>query len=335
VRLQIPPARPRSTAAVSAIAIAVAGLFATSGCFGGSVGPTQATLPLESLEIAGVPASGTVGDSFPVKVTATYVHGQTEDVTSKVTWTSSNEAAAAVRGSELVLVGAGASEIRASIEQVSASAPVSVEPRPPGRFTLSGIISDNVSRKPLASATVLVVDGPDAGHTTSTDEGGFYSLPALLQGSFTIRVSRGGYEAAETVATLSGDLHIDLGLRALPPPPFTGATFNVRVSNAPNRCAIDLPSSGRLILSGTARRLTIRLVQAQDERLYSGSLEEDGTFTGSTGLAAAETAPDSEAHGLSTIKGLILDGNVSGTEKIASHLCPGGLGTVTATFSSQ
>ena len=124
MRLQIPPARPRSTAAISALAIAVAGLFATSGCFGGSVGPTQATLPLESLEIAGVPASGTVGDSFPVKVTATYVHGQTEDVTSKVTWTSSHEAAAAVRGSELVLVGAGASEIRASIEQVSASAPV-------------------------------------------------------------------------------------------------------------------------------------------------------------------------------------------------------------------
>jgi len=322
-------------AAISAIAIALAGLFATTGCFGGSIGPTQATLPLESLEIAGVPTSGTVGDSFPVKVTATYVHGQTEDVTSKVTWTSSNEAAAAVRGSELVLVGAGASEIRASIEQVSASAPVSVEPRPPGRSTLSGVISDSVSHKPLASATVLVVDGPDGGRTTSTDEGGFYSLPALLQGSFTVRVSRGGYESAETVATLSADLHIDLGLRALPPPPFTGATFNVRVTNAPNRCAIDLPSSGRLILSGSARRLTIRLAQAQDERLYSGSLEDDGTFSGSTGLAAAETAPDSEAHGLSTIKGLILDGNVSGTEKIASHLCPGGLGTVTATFSSR
>jgi hypothetical protein len=240
-----------------------------------------------------------------------------------------------VRGGELVLLGAGACEIRASIEQVSASAPVSIEPRPPGRSTLSGIISDSVSRKPLASATVLVVDGPDAGRMALTDESGFYSLAALLQGSFTVRVMRGGYEAAEAVATLTSDLHLDIGVRALPPPPFTGATFNVRVTNAANRCGIDLPSSGRLFLTGSARRLTIRLTQAQDERIYSGSLEDDGTFSGSTGLAAAETAPDSEAHGFSTIKGLILDGNVSGTEKIASHLCPGGLGTVTATFSSR
>jgi hypothetical protein len=335
VSRQIQPPRLRWPAGIRAFAIAVAALSATSGCFGGSIGPTQATLPLESLEITGVPATGTVGDSFPLKATATYVHGQTEDVTAKVAWASTNENAAAVRGSDLVLLGAGACEIRASIEQVSAAAAVSVEPRPPGRSTLSGFVSDSVSRKPLASATVSVVDGPDAGRTASTDEGGFYSLAALLQGSFRVRASRGGYESTETETTLTADLHVDLGLRPLPPPPFTGATFNVRVSNAANRCGIDLPSSGRLVLTGSARRLTIRLVQTQDERIYSGSLDDDGTFTGSTGLAAVETAPDSEAHGVSTIRGLILDGNVSGTEKIASHLCPGGLGTVTATFSSK
>ena len=308
----------------------------TSACFGGSVGPTQATLPLESLEIAGIPPSGTVGDSFPLKATATYVHGQTEDVTSKVTWTSSNEATAEVRGAELMLVGAGACEIRASLEQVSASTPVSVEPRPPGRSTLSGSISDNVSKRALASATVRVVDGPDAGRETLTDENGFYSLAALLQGTFTIRVTRSSYEVAETLVTLSADLHLDVGLRPLPPPPFTGGTYNVRVSVAPNRCGIDLPSSGRLVLSGSARRLTIRVIQSFEERTYSGSLEDDGTFTGSTGLIGAGVdGSDSQAHGVSTIKGLLLDSNVSGTEKIASHLCPGGLGTVTATFSSR
>ena len=91
------------------------------------------------------------------------MHGQTEDVTSKVTWSSSNEATAAVHGSELMLVGAGACEIRAALEQVSASAPVSVEQRPPGRSTLSGVISDSVTRRGLASATVRILDGPDAG----------------------------------------------------------------------------------------------------------------------------------------------------------------------------
>jgi carboxypeptidase family protein len=316
--------------------IGVIAIALTTGCFGGSIGPTQATLPLESIEIAGVPSSGTVGDSFPLKATATYVHGQTEDVTSKVTWASSNEATAAVRGAELTLVGAGACEIRASLEQVSVSTPVSVEPRPPGRSTLSGMVSDSVSKRALASAMVRVVNGPDAGRETTTDENGFYSLAALLQGSFTVRVTRGGYEMAEAVTTLSGDLHLDLSLRPLPPPPFTGGTYNVRVSVAPNRCGIDLPSSGRLVLGGSARRLTIRLIQGFDERAYSGSLEDDGTFTGSTGLIGARVDDnDTQAHGISTIKGLLLDANVSGTEKIASHLCPGGLGTVTATFSSR
>ncbi len=308
-----------------------------SACsFGGNIGPTSATLPLEALEISGVPPSGTVGDSFPVKAIATYVHGQTEDVTSKVTWSSSNEATAAVLGSELTLVGAGSCEIRAALEQVSAAAPVSVDARPPGRSTLSGIISDSVTRRSLASATVRILDGPDAGREAVSDESGFYSLAALVQGNLTVRVTRPGYETSEGVAALAGDLHFDVSLRPLPPPPFSGATFGVRVTVASNRCGISLPSSGRLVLSGSARRLTIRLIQGQEERAYSGSLEDDGTFTGSSGLAAVGAdGTDSQAHGVSTIRGLVLDSNVSGTEKIASHLCPGGLGTVTASFSGS
>lgn len=105
---------------------------------------------------------------------------------------------------------------------------------------------------------------------------------------------------------------------------------------APTRCDISLPSSGRLVLGGSARRLTIRLIQGFIDREYFGSLEADGTFAGTTGLAGTRGGGlDSSPHGVSTIKGLILDSNVSGTEKIATHLCPAGLGIVTAGFSGS
>ena len=316
--------------------IVVAVVACTSACHG-TVGPTQGTPPVDSLELSGVPATGTVGDRFPLKVIATNLHGATEDVTAKVTWGSSNDATAAVsREGELTLVGPGSCEIRASIEGVSTATPVSVEPRPPASNTLAGVVSDGATRRGLANATVSVVDGPNAGRSATTDESGFYSLPALIHSSFTVRVTRSGYEPAEATTTLLDDTHLDLTMRALPPPPFTGATYNVRVSVAPNNCGISLPSSGRLVLSGSERRLTIRIGQGLDTREYSGSLETDGTFTGITNLIGATIGSvESQPHGISTIKGLILESNVTGTEKLATHLCPNGLGIVSVTFSGS
>jgi hypothetical protein len=314
----------------SLAALAVA-ILLISACHG-TVGPTQASPPLDSLELSGVPPAGTVGDRFPLKVIATNLHGETSDVTPRVTWTSSSAATAAVSGNELMLVGAGESEIRASLEQVSTSLRVSVVPRPPDTSTLSGHIADAASRKGVPSALVQVVGGANAGRNALTDESGFYSLPSLLQGTVTIRVTRSGYEPAEATTSLSADRLLDLFITALPPPPFTGASYDVRVTVASNQCGVNLPSSGRVVLSGTMRRLTIRL-QGGFEREYSGSLEPDGTFTGSAGLAAVDASgPDSIGHGVSTIKGLIVDSQVSGVEKIASHLCPNGLGIVGVGF---
>jgi hypothetical protein len=309
-------------------------VFLTSACHG-TVGPTQATPPLAALELSGVPTAGTVGDRFPLKVIGTNLHGEIQDVTSRVTWSSSSEATAAVSGSELMLVGAGETEIRASLEQVSASVRVSVAPRPPDTSTLSGHVRDSASSRGVPSAMVQILDGPNTGRNAVTDESGFYSLPSLIQGTFTVRVTRGGYEPTEAAAALSADTRFDLVMRPLPPPPFSGATYDVRVSVASNKCGIDLPPSGRLVLSGSLRRLRIRLLQGGTlDREYSGSLESDGTFTGSAGLAGARL-DDRDAHGVSTIKGLIVDSNVSGTEKIASHLCPNGLGIVEARFSGS
>ena len=256
----------------------------TSACHG-TVGPAQPTPPLDSLELTGVPTTGTVGDRFPLKVIGTNLHGATEDVTSRVIWSSSSESTAAVsREGELVLVGSGKCEIRASIEGVSTVTPVSVEPRPPDRSTLSGSVTDSVSRRGITNATVQILDGPNAGQSAATDESGFYSLPALIQGKFAVRVTRSGYETAGATTTLAGDTHLDFPLRALPPRrlperhSMSGLPW--RQTNAASVCRRPAPG-----ISGTPRRLTIRVIQGREKREYPGSLESDGTFSGSTGLA--------------------------------------------------
>ena len=320
----------------SRVFLLVVSVAFTSACHG-TVGPAQATPPLDSLELSGVPTAGTVGDRFPLKVIATNLHGATEDVTSRVIWSSTSEATAAVsREGELVLVGAGKCEIRASIEGVSTGTPVSVDPRPPDRSTLSGSVTDSVSRRGITNATVQVLDGPNAGRSASTDESGFYSLPALIQGSFTVRVTRSGYETAEATTTLAGDTPLDFPDARVAP----AAVYRSDIRRQGCRDAKPMRHQSAVVWAPRALRHSAAPDDPRDtgreEREYPGSLESDGTFSGSTGLAGiASNGSDSQAHGVSTIKGLILESTVTGTEKLASHLCPNGLGIVTVNFSGS
>ena len=74
-----------------------------------------------------------------------------------------------------------------------------VEPTPPApapeplTFSLAGTVRDTVGR-PLKDATVAVVQGPRAGTTTITDDGGRYSMPGTFtQSSITLIASKEGY----------------------------------------------------------------------------------------------------------------------------------------------
>ena len=78
----------------------------TSACHG-TVGPAQPTPPywIPSSSLA-CRRRGRSANRFPLKVIGTNLHGATEDVTSRVIWSSSSESTAAVsREGELVLVG--------------------------------------------------------------------------------------------------------------------------------------------------------------------------------------------------------------------------------------
>ena len=71
----------------------------------------------------------------------------------------------------------------------------------------------------VIGAVVEVVDGPDAGRQTTTDDRGRYVLEALQQGEFTIRALAEGFASIGGVVDLASDRVLDLAISHKPPTP--------------------------------------------------------------------------------------------------------------------
>ena len=70
----------------------------------------------------------------------------------------------------------------------------------------------------VIGAVVEVVDGPDAGRRTTTDDRGRYVLEGLQQGEFTIRAMAEGFASVGGVVDLASDRVLDLAISQPPTP---------------------------------------------------------------------------------------------------------------------
>ena len=77
----------------------------------------------------------------------------------------------------------------------------------------------------VIGAVVEVVDGPDAGRRTTTDDRGRYVLEALQQGEFTIRAMAEGFASVSGVVDLASDRVLDLAISHKPPTPQPASPF--------------------------------------------------------------------------------------------------------------
>lgn len=68
----------------------------------------------------------------------------------------------------------------------------------------------------LAGATVSIVDGPNAGKSTTTDASGKYAFTALQQAGFTVKVSAATYVTQSRSITLTSNLTLDFSLTVPP-----------------------------------------------------------------------------------------------------------------------
>ena len=77
------------------------------------------------------------------------------------------------------------------------------------RGSLSGKVIDKTTGEPLVNAEVII---KETGKGTTTNEKGFYSLPSLSKGSYTIGYYYLGYQSISKKITISGDVKQNIDL---------------------------------------------------------------------------------------------------------------------------
>jgi carboxypeptidase family protein len=85
----------------------------------------------------------------------------------------------------------------------SRPSPVPQPPPAPRYQVLSGYASDTAFR-PVAGATVTLVDGPQAGASTASNEAGRFTFAGTFEVGTTVRVSKEGYTSATATARPNG-----------------------------------------------------------------------------------------------------------------------------------
>lgn len=96
------------------------------------------------------------------------------------------------------------------------AAPPPAPPAPPPTFSLSGTVS-SAAGGAIAGATVLIVDGPNAGRSMATASDGRYEFQGLTVAGFTVQVTAANYIGASRGITLISNISSNFSLLTVVP----------------------------------------------------------------------------------------------------------------------
>jgi hypothetical protein len=175
------------------------------GCGGSAAVPTTPTTPsaptLVSLAIAGT--AGVAAGSAPIPLTATarYSDGSEQNVTARVTWTSSAGDVATVSAAGILEArAAGDTTVSATLASVSASFSVHVTPR---LADVRSRVVESYGGNPIPNAVVTIADGPAAGQQATTDSTGTFVLAGLASATFNMTATAPDFEV-DRVRVING-----------------------------------------------------------------------------------------------------------------------------------
>jgi hypothetical protein len=103
--------------------------------------------------------------------------------------------------------------------------------------TLSGIISDASTGKPVGGATIRATTGANSGISATSDSGGHYALTPLAAGSFSIQVSAAGFRTLSQSVAIDRDTTFNIGLTPIPP------DVEYRITGSARRCSATYENS--------------------------------------------------------------------------------------------
>lgn len=82
---------------------------------------------------------------------------------------------------------------------------------PPGTPTLSGVVTEMTPAGPVPVEGAIVYRAVTSGwRAATTDEGGAYSIPGLIDGASSVTTDKAGYQDHKQVVTMNGDTRLDI-----------------------------------------------------------------------------------------------------------------------------
>jgi hypothetical protein len=86
-------------------------------------------------------------------------------------------------------------------------------------FTLFGVVTDTQNHRPIVGALVIVVTGPNANKSSSTNGDGYYSIAGMVASTFTLRTTYNNVTLEERTVSMTGETRLDFVAPPPPPPP--------------------------------------------------------------------------------------------------------------------
>ena len=105
--------------------------------------------------------------------------------------------------------------------------------QPTPTWQLQGTVSEVGTNRRLSAVRVDVVDGANAGKSTSTDSNGTFRISGLTPGGFSVKASAAGHDSVTQGVTLTSDQTVDFSLPIASPvllALFEPATISVTAS---------------------------------------------------------------------------------------------------------
>jgi hypothetical protein len=225
-----------SAAILSAVVLAACSDHASNGNPAAPTTPTPTPTPTATVRAVVVTSAATTPTNFQLNARADMSDGGSRDVTMLAKWESLNPTIATVSAAGvLTVVGSGQVDVRATYENVAGSISLLVSGPPrPTTFTISGVaIETPPSGKVVSGVVVQVTEGPDAGLTATTDQGGLYRFAALRTAPLTLEARKSGYLLWRvTNLMLDRDRQLEIVLFPTPPKNADGVDATARCNDS-------------------------------------------------------------------------------------------------------
>jgi hypothetical protein len=222
-----------------------------------SISLTVTAPTLRSITVTAPGGLLATGANEQLTATGSYTDGSTQNITTSVTWGSSNSAAATVNTTGVVTgVAVGQTNISAVQGSITGSLSVSV----------TAIISGALTPSSSGSGATVTLSGATSA-TATADANGNYSFPGLGNGSYTVTPSKAGiiFSPTSQNVTISGSSNSAVNFTATVP------TFSLSGSLSPSATT----SGATVTLSGAASASTTADVNGN----YTFTSLAAGTYT--------------------------------------------------------